>query len=205
MNSPKLPQRMYPAIVDSSLKSTSPNLPKLILKPKPTGHWRWMQPLRPKHWNWLEVHGPSKHAVGWTQRLQAEQNSASRQYSNRSVRTGCTGQHHSPMRYRPATAPSWPLIALSKNVLTQHPLWQTWSPTSATANPTESTPDNVQMSEATSLACYWLFRKPKVFPHWYQRGRALLAPFSTKRGPTWSPRCDLAVVRHGNQKDHRLS
>jgi hypothetical protein len=32
---------MYPKTVDSSLKLTSPNLPKLILKPKPTGHWRW--------------------------------------------------------------------------------------------------------------------------------------------------------------------
>jgi hypothetical protein len=36
----------------------------------------------------------------------AEQNSASRQYSNRSVRTGCTGQHHSQTRYRPAIVPS---------------------------------------------------------------------------------------------------
>ncbi len=37
---PKSPRRMYPKIVYSSLKSTSANLRKLILKPKPTGHWR---------------------------------------------------------------------------------------------------------------------------------------------------------------------
>ncbi len=180
MNLPKSPQRMYPVIVDSSLKSTSPNLPKPILKPKPTGHWRWMQPLPQKHWNWLEVHGPSKNTVGWTQRSQAEQNSTSRQYSNRSIRMGCTGQHHSQTRYRPAIAPSWPLIALSRNNHTPHPSWRTWSLTSATANPADSTLTTVQMSEAASSACYWLFGRTPVAPHWHQRGRAPLAPFGTR-------------------------
>jgi hypothetical protein len=39
-------------------------------------------------------------------KIASRTNSASRQYSNRSVRTGCTGRPHSLMRYRPATAPS---------------------------------------------------------------------------------------------------
>ncbi len=176
MNLPKSLPRRYLAIVSSFSKSTSPNSPTPISKLKPTGLWRWMQPLWPKHWNWLEVHGPNEYAVGWTQRLQAAQNLASRQYSNRSVRTGCTGQHHSPTRYRPATAPSWPLIALSRNAHTRHPSWQTWGPTSATANPIDSTPTTVQMSEAASSACYWLFRMTMAPPNWHQRGRAPLAP-----------------------------
>ncbi len=191
MNLPKSPQRMYPAIVDSSLKSTSPNLPKPILKPKPTGLWRWMQPLWPKHWNWLEVHGPSEYTVDWTQRFQAEHNSTSRQYSNRSVRTGCRGQHHSQTRYRPAIAPSWPLIALSRNDHTRHPSWQTWSPTGANTNPTDSTLTTIQMSEAATSACYWVFGMTPVAPHWHQRGRAPLEPFSAGGA---RPSCPIAAL-----------
>ncbi len=113
------------------------------------------------------------------------------QYSNRSARTGCTWQHHSLMGYRPATAPSQPLTVLSNDVLTQHPSWGTWSPTCATANPTESTPDTFQVSETTSLACYWLFGRTLVVLHWYQRGRAPLVPFGARGA---QPGCPFATL-----------
>jgi len=55
------------------------------------------------------------------------------------------------------------------------------------------------VSEATHLACYWLFKRTFLPRIWDQRGRV----------PTGVPNpaalCNLAVVRHVNQKDFCLS
>ena len=81
------------------------------------------------------------------------------------------------MLFNPSTAPKCPLISSFSGNLTQLPLWATWNPTRDCGSSTEATPAVVHMSEATYLACYWLFRKTLAVPHWYQRGRApILVP-----------------------------
>ncbi len=95
------------------------------------------------------------------------------------------------MPFRSMIAPNYPLKGLFSGDFTQPPLWAAWDPTRGCGSPTDALSAIVNMSEATYLACYWLFGMTPAILHWYQRGRAPtqvpdpVAPLRPCCGKTW--------------------
>ncbi len=74
--------------------------------------------------------------------------------------------------FRSMIAPNYPLKGLFSSNLTQPPLWAAWDPSRGWGSPADVLSATVNMSEATYLACYWLFGMTLAILHWYQRGQA---------------------------------
>ncbi len=87
-----------------------------------------------------------------------------------------------------------PLIS---NVLTHHQHSPPSNPTSASARLISTAASTTIVSEATPLACYWLFAEIESQQSETKGDRR-------PRCRSRLPRCRLAVVRHGNQKDFCL-